>query len=241
MHDFDHHSEECLPLRHDARRIFRSTNPSIKKDSIVILDNQTFFLNRYATRLKHAGYTDVTTGTSFESILRSAFENTNLMIVDLSCATDFNQFFSFLELAKFRGYRGQLVVMSAVLTCDDLYRCAVLGISDFWIKGVHLQIEHEVADILTRKPKIKKEQLCPSKVANLGLFRTVGLSSKEIEFIKELADGFPRQREIAARLGKRSSYVHKTFSRIYEKLNVVLPVDNPPQLAHLITVCSMFK
>jgi DNA-binding NarL/FixJ family response regulator len=236
----EYNREERLPRHGKSDLVFPSTKPAAGNDKIAIFDSNTFFLNRYVTRLKRGGFSNVAAAADIQDLPRAA-EGIALTIIDQSCAPDFNTFFTLLQLARFRGYTGMLVLMSDTLTCEDLYRYAIIGISDFWIKGPNLQIENEIEYLLGRKPRFNKEELCPKEIADLGLFRTIGLSSKETEIIEILAGGFPRQCEIAARLGKNASYIHKTFSRIYEKLSGTLSVETTPQLAHLITICSLFK
>ena len=240
MRGLQYNMENGLPQR-SADVDSPTTSISFKEELITIIDGNSLSLSRYASRLKQGGFSNVTTAGGLGNVNHTIFEDSYLTIIDLAFIKDFDTFLTFLQLARFRGHNGHVVFISEKLTCAELYRCAIIGIRDFWIKGRHLDIEKEVEYVLTLPSKSNRETLSPIRLANLGLFRTLGLTAKEIELISVLADGFPRQCQIASQLGKSASYIHKMFSRLYEKLDVTLHVDSTPQLAHLLTLCSLFK
>ena len=211
-----------------------------KDEGIIIVDEDNFYSKKTAMRIKKSGFTNVLTRSSIEVIDAADFQTAKLLVVDLSAASPFDTFFSTLQIAKFRGFRGHLVLFANAVDYQDLYSAVSLGVSDIWIKGKGLHIDAEISNLLARKRNVAKENLTPESITELGFFRSVGLTKMELKMVAAMANGFPRQRDIALTNHLSAAYVNKLFSRIYEKLGPTAHVDTPVQLGFLITVCSMF-
>ena len=217
------------------------SNHPVRDRRVLVVDQDDVFTRKCATRLKRVGFPNVATAAAVgHATAHGDIQDADAVIMTMPDTVSFKEIFSILQVAKFRGFSGKLVFTADAVRSRDLYTAAVLGISDFWIKGKELDIAEEVTRLVERKPHANREYLCPKSIADLGLFRSAGLTRTEIGMIEAMADGFPRQRDIASNSRLSSVYVNKVFSRIYEKLTPVLDVGNPAQLAFLITICASF-
>jgi DNA-binding CsgD family transcriptional regulator len=215
-------------------------NDHMKSAKICFLDNKDNFLKKYTFRLKRAGYDNVNycchAGPANSTLL---LNNCNLCIVNPSFFTDTGECLSWISFSRFQDYRGQIVLAADGLSCEDIFGAVSVGVNDIWITGPSLNIEAEVEGILSQLPQTQPRQMNTNRILSMGLFRSTGLTKKEIQLLHVWANGFPRQCEVAARMDISNAYVNKIFSRIYEKLNDTLFIDNPARLAHLITISSM--
>ncbi len=209
---------------------------------VLVVDSDEFVLRRYSSRLANAGFTHVSAAESIDLATEHLEKNPcDLIFLDLSNGSKKEEVFTFVELARYRGYRGVFAIISAEPSYNDIYKAAIIGANDFFLKGSNLDIVNETLELLGRNQCSKGNSWHSDTAKHIGFFRSAGLTKQEINMVAQFAKGFPKYCQLAARLGRSDSYIHKSFSRIYEKMSVKLSVENPSQLSHLITVCSLFK
>jgi DNA-binding NarL/FixJ family response regulator len=211
------------------------------KCSILIVDNDDLALRKSRNQLTLSGFKDVETRRSVHSAQQRISERcADIIFLDIVSEKNQERGFEFLSRLHARKSRGVVVVISAQPSFQLLYRAAMSGASEFLVKTLTLDLSKEIPRLLDKRRMNDFSLWQPDAFLRSGVFQSMGLSKGEIETLGEFACGFPRHREIANRLGKNSTYIRKTFSRIYEKVGSYFPVDNPAQLSHLITICSLF-
>ncbi|MBN2527449.1 MAG: response regulator transcription factor [Deltaproteobacteria bacterium] len=205
---------------------------------IVFCDSDNYKVQKYAYRLKKEEDYQVKTFNNPDILVAGVLlEKTELVIVSPDVFDNFKSCHAFIDFARYRGYGGEVVFWAEEASIEMIYNAARCGIRDFWIKSHSLKISEAVDAVLSLPSSMPFQ---PESLTKLTLFKSAGLSKREIEILDEWSRGFPRQTEVAKRIGVSNQSVNKAFSRIYEKLNVHLDVDNPTKLAHLITICKFF-
>lgn len=146
------------------------------------------------------------------------------------------------EIAALRRrlYRGIAVVVADRPSIHELVRAFEAGADDYVARGVHLDIADVVDRLWTKRGRVRVDRRAPEVICEKSFLRSLGLTESELWLLSEFARDFPRQRDLAARVGRGEVQVRKAFSRIYEKLSDAFEVDNPAQLAHLLTVGSLY-
>ncbi|MCP4677921.1 MAG: hypothetical protein GY854_20880 [Deltaproteobacteria bacterium] len=142
-----------------------------------------------------------------------------------------------LRLRSTFGYDGIVAIITENPSTELLVQALRSFVDEYLVSGRYLDIAEEVTRLLGHRREEKSIQWEPERIREMGFFRTLGLSQMQIDLLVEYARGFPRQSELAARLGMKDSYLRKSISRIYEKLDKKLAINNPAQLAQLLSIC----
>ncbi len=209
--------------------------------SILIVCDDAFISRIYSTRLCSSGFSQPSTAKNAKNaFLFFESHRCDLVVLDASLGSSPDESFDFLELIRSRGFHGTVIMMAKAPTLETLYRAAATGANDFGLRGQKLDIAGEVRRLLQRRSWVDQTAWCPDAVRRTGFFRSVGMTKGEIEILTEFARDFPRQSDLAKRMEKTAAYIRKTFSRIYEKLDDPLSVNNPAQLSHLLTICTLY-
>ena len=212
------------------------------KHSILIIDSDDLSLCKNKTGLRQSGFNDVEVYTQIASAQSSVDERyCDLVFLEIPSGEEAERRFEFISWLRARKFRGIIVVLSTRPSIPTIYRAAMLGATELLVKSPALNLVDEAVRLLDKRQMNDCSLWRPEAFLNSGVFRCMNLSKGEMEVLKSFADGFPRHLEIASRLGKNCTYIRKTFSRIYEKVGFFVPVENPAQLSHLITVCSLFQ
>jgi DNA-binding NarL/FixJ family response regulator len=212
------------------------------KHSILIIDSDDLSLCKNKTNLRQSGFKDVEVHTQIASAQSSVDERyCDLVFLEIPSGEEAERRFEFISWLRARKFRGITVVLSNRPTIPMIYRAAMLGANELMVKSPAMNLVDETIRLFDKRQMNDCSLWHPEAFLNSGVFRCMSLSKGELEVLKAFADGFPRHIEIARRLGKNCTYIRKTFSRIYEKVGFFIPVENPAQLSHLITVCSLFQ
>ena len=86
----------------------------------------------------------------------------------------------------------------------DLLTALKAGVNDYLTKGPYLDLATEI----TRMADQPNEDRCPGwypdSIVDMGLFRSLGLTYREMEILSEYARDFPRYRELSKRNSDRN-------------------------------------
>ncbi len=215
---------------------------SICERPIIVVEYDDFALRKYRLRLTKAGFTHVTACRDFDGATKHLEESRcDLMFLGIDLIDDKEKGFHFLNTARARAYRGIIAVTCAEPTPEDFFCAAVSGANDFLVKGRNLDVVSEAVHLLGHSQWVDLTIWRPDAVLQTGFFRSLGMTGAEMEVLSEFARDFPRQMELAERLGKNVAQINKVFSRIYEKLNDTLGINNPAKLSHLLTICCLYR
>ena len=121
------------------------------------------------------------------------------------------------------------------------YGVETLGADDFLAKRPGLNLATELAAVAANKECGPTVGWRPENLRNMRLFHTLGLTPNEIATLISFACGFPRNKILAAEIGKSEPQLRKRFSRIYEKISGRSQIDSPAKLAHLLTACALYQ
>ena len=204
--------------------------------SILLIDSDDFTLRKNSATLRRSGFNDVEVHARFESAQGRIDEHyCDIIYLEIKSEDKHEKGFEFLSWLRARKFRGIIVVLTGEPTIPLLYRSAMLGANELLIKHPEMDLAKDTIRLLNKRQMNDYSVWQSDAFLCSGTFGCMGLSKGELEVLKTFADGFPRHAEIASRLGKNGTYIRKSFSRIYEK------VENPAQLSHLITICSLFR
>ena len=166
--------------------------------------------------------------------------DSDLTLIDVDYIGDFETVIDFVEVLRAGGHQGRVVLATEDPCPMDLLTALKAGVNDYLTKGPYLDLAAE----LTRLADHPNEERCPGwypdSIMDMGLFRSLGLTCREMEILSEYARDFPRYRELSKRVNKTELQLRKLFSRIFQKLEGPLAIENPAQLAHLLTVCAIY-
>lgn len=165
-----------------------------------------------------------------------------MLLVFARSTSNTEETLEFLRSIRLRGYRGSVAVVMDTLSISVLLGFLSVGINDLFFQGQHLDITAEVECLLNRHRNfvVNRAIIEPNSIKTVGLFRTLGLTKKEVEVLSQYACRYPRYDELSFETGKTPVQVRKCFCRIFDKLGATLGVDNPPKLAQFLTLCSIY-
>jgi hypothetical protein len=143
-----------------------------------------------------------------------------------------------LSLLRERGFGGFIVVMDEAASFEKCYSTLISGANDYCIDSRHFILEKEIFNVFFSRRNACLSPWDPEIIGEMALFRSLGLSSNQIEVLAEFSKDFPRLSDLSVRVNKSEEQVRKTFSTVYAKLNDRLGIGNQAQLAHLLTICS---
>jgi DNA-binding response OmpR family regulator len=206
---------------------------------ILIADEDDFTAHRYKYRLARSGFTHVETVGDFQYIeQRLKAVRYELVFIGVHCENRVQESFSVLEEIRYQGFDSCVCMLCDNPTLKQFFHAANLGANDLVVKGRFLDIVGEAIMLLDRTRDDPRCLFHHDAALKTGFFRSLGMTQVELEVLIEFSKGFPKQRELAKRLGKNNAQLHKVFSRIYQKLGGSLCVDNPAKLSFLLTICS---
>ena len=214
---------------------------SARETRVLFVETNDLEFVTYKRQMKRFGIWDVSC-VADQVCLEEQIEETffNVIIIDIPGPSRERESLNLLSRLRGLGFRGIVAMVAEEATMDVVYRCTRLGASEFWLKTDVFDVGEEVQRLLEKRPPMDRSQWHPEMNISLGLFTSAGLSDCELELVCAFADGFPKHSEIATKLNKSEPYVRKIFSRIYNKLSAGIPIENSAQLAHLITICSLY-
>ena len=144
---------------------------------------------------------------------------------------------SILKAMRAGGCRELVAVLSLDPSLNDLLKAIKDGADDYLFLGGNLDLVEE-AQRLMAKPSRCGRCWHPEAIGQTGIFRSFGLTERQIEILIEYSRDFPRSDELAKRLHISDRQLRKVFSRIYEKLDGPLAVNSSARLTKLLTICS---
>lgn len=220
---------------------FQSNRP-IENQSILIFEDDELIAAKYKRQLRKANFTDVTFATSTSNFERFfGVSRFNLILLDNPDSEYLNRSLRILNAFRSRGCNCPIAMTSGQPSVELYYRAAIMGANDVLVKGRFCEIVYEVTRLLQSSRTVVADYDSTEEITNTGFFRTLGLSKSEIEVLSEYARDYPRYEILARRMGTSPTRLRKTFSRIFEKLERTLLVDNTAKLAHVLTICSLYN
>jgi DNA-binding NarL/FixJ family response regulator len=214
----------------------RTAIPDLHARTIVVLDDDSRFLNAAKRALSRRGFGSVTLVQAAETASRFVWpDEPDLLLVDIHLSGR-EDGLAFLRSVRARGFNRLAVVISGDSSANEFFRAAMAQANDFLVKSARLDLGSEVERVLSQGGIDNADGWRSRNVADLGYLRTIGLTRNEIAILTEFAVDFPRPKKLAERVQRAEGVVRRTFSRISEKLGI----DNLSQLAHLVTVCGMY-
>lgn len=206
--------------------------------SIVIVDDNPRFLRAAERALSDKNFRDIAVVRDGEGALDTiAKSHPNLVLIDVHLEGQDLDGIALLQKLRTQGYDKLLVILTVDRSPTLLFRAARAGANEFLVKNSRLDLGKEVERILDRHSNDSRPARVPFTTFDQGYLRSFGLTTGEIVILEEYANGYPRYQELADRLGKSERQLRKTFSRICKKLTI----NNLPQLAHVLTVCTIMR
>ena len=207
---------------------------------ILIVGDNTITTKIVLNDLLDAGFSDAKIASRKEaSVAEIDGSKPDLILIDVHLRGEVDSGVALLSALREDGFNGLIAVTTHDPSAEEFLEVVRAGANDYLVRGPKLNIVGEVVELLEQTRWADRSSWHPDVIAKLGFFRTLGLTKREIEILVEYARDFPRQRELAQRLGKAEAQLRKSFSQIYQKLSAPLAVDNSAQLASLLTICSM--
>jgi ActR/RegA family two-component response regulator len=213
-------------------------NKGFFENTILILDDNVRFLESVKRRLEKGGFNhvlmtiDADTASTMVEML-----SPRVVLIDIHLGEDKESGLEFVKFVHNSHHNSLPVVLSSDTSQEQFFNAARAGAVDFLVKGTHLKIDKEVKRLLQGERGATKERNRSEIISDLGYLRSYGLSKKEISVLIEYSVDFPRISVLAERIGQRPAQLRKVFSRIYKKLEL----ENTGQLAHILTICSLFE
>ncbi len=215
-------------------------SPVVRSARLLVVDSDSLVLTAVYRFLTKGGFEHVSTvGSASRAAAYLAGNHCELILIDACLGVGVEESVNFIRLLRKRKYEGLIIVLTGEPSLEMLLRVAAAGADDCLVRGPSLDLVAEVTCRLEKQRAWEGEGWHPEAITEMGLFRSLGLTTREIEVLKEYARGFPRQRELADRMGEADVRLRKTFSEIYGKLREPLTVDNPARLAQLLSICAM--
>lgn len=160
----------------------------------------------------------------------------NLVVLSDSSVCSWREYVFSLFQIREEGYSGRAVVITESPSYGDLRYALDNQISDYIVPSPYIDIEKELKRVI-ETPKCIDAPKKSETIRRMGLFRSFGLSSGQIDLLVAYASSFSRFNDLADTLGKTEGQLRKAFSRIYDKLRGPLSLDCPARLAHVLTLC----
>ncbi|MDJ0763766.1 MAG: hypothetical protein QNJ97_12360 [Myxococcota bacterium] len=220
-----------------ARKIEVLSNPC--SPAVLILGTSRFFTTAAVEKMMTSGFNPTTVVPDAGTAI-AAFQTEYPDIV-LIPATAENGWYGHMRAMEYlRGLRfpGVLAILTETPSMKDLVAAIRTGANDYLVVGKYLDITEEVVRLYATRKQTLSTDWKPMNIQKMGLFRSIGLTPKQIQLLVAYAQDFPRLGELAARLGQSENRLRKSFSRIYEKLEPVFAVNSPSRLAQLLTLCA---
>ena len=194
------------------------------------------------SQLRNKGFKYVY-GTSSLNEAESSFQHRHhrLFFIEDCWHEDRDSGLNFIKKMYASKVQCDFALLASEPSVDQFYQGALLGISDYLIKSPSLDVGKESLQLINNDKSIYNEHPSLNKPINLGFFRSLGLTQREIEILTEYMKDFPRQQTLSHRVGKSPPQLRKTFSSIYQKTSRTLSIFNSAQLAHLLTIAGLYR
>jgi hypothetical protein len=215
---------------------------SLLKARILSASPDGIDLDTITRQLKEVGFSYIYCATTIDDVLESTSTRYfDLIFIDETWEGDDLKIFTTLDNTRGNCSSIKYIILSEDPTIEKYYLGAVSNFHDYLIKGQRLHVGKEAIKILTTKSDTSAVHWNPSKISDLGFFRTLGLTRREMEILIEYMWDFSRQIDLSKRLNKSHPQLRKVFSNIYTKLSQILAIDNPAQLASLLTIGAFYR
>ncbi len=210
--------------------------------SIHLSSDRELFIHSVERSLNTGGVEGITVSSGLPAEPESLKDSENeVVLLHDHCGSNRLGILEKLRRRRSKGYGGVVIVIAEKPSTMLLVQALKSGVDDYLVWGPNLNIADEVLRLLENRRVRTTGHWEPKHVESMGFFRTLGLTPMQINLLAEFARDFPRQAELAKRLGKQEQQLRKAFSRIYRKLTDQLGVSNQAQLAQLLSVCIACK
>jgi DNA-binding response OmpR family regulator len=220
------------------KRIIPSLAPAPETRPILVVDDDISILHLVRKTLTQDGFDNVLTAVDVPTATKLVETcNPVLAIVDLDLGPNAQNGLELIRLLHGMPNGPIPVVLSGNRSQEQFFKAARAGAVDFFIKGPKINISAEIRRLLDGKRGLTQDRTLPQIVSNLGYLRSFGLTPGEMAVLTAFAEDFPKLSELAARKHQHSIQLRKTFSRIYEKLDIL----DMQQLVRILTICELFN
>jgi hypothetical protein len=209
---------------------------------LIVGDNQLNSAHA-GTHLSKAGFENVSFASSTQPAKKSISSNGfELVLIFVHSVSSSDNITDYLQLARFYRYKGITAIVTDSVSMNFFVDLLSAGINDLFLQGPHFDIASEVTCLLNRHSNCVhgRPSINPNSIKNIGFFRTLGLTQKEVEVLSKYAYRYPRYNELSFQIGKSPVQVRKCFCCIYDKLGIHLGIDNPSRLTQFLTLCSIY-
>ncbi len=140
-----------------------------------------------------------------------------------------------IRVAREKRYQGIICMLTGDPSSELLFESAMAGADEYIVKGPGCSLVEEVEYLFEHKDT---HAASTSAITDGSYLRSRGLLEEQCALLADFAKhGYPRLKEFSNRLGISETSLWKRLSRIRNKLDV----DSMSQVAHLVTVVSMFE
>jgi len=223
-------------------RLDECTYMSAVSVKILVASCERVELQTYVRQLRNSGFSSVHVASSLQDVkAETVKKNFSLIFIDERCGKDDVAVFDLVSGLRALQQYTRYVILTSDPTIEKFYLGAISGVFDYLSVTSSLHLGHETSRIMSRNSLLLSRCWNPEKIGELGFFRTLGLTKREIEILIEYLRDFPRQNELSSRIEKSPPQLRKVFSNIYTKLSDSLAIDNPAQLACLLTIGTFYR
>ena len=215
---------------------------SISNAVTVVAGSDRLEIKTSVAQLRECGFNQVHGFTSLNEAIWFFYLNScRLFFIDDTWHRNYHEGMNFIRSAYPDRKQCEFVLLTSDPSIEQFYLGALVGLQDYLVKTPKLHIGVEAVRLLKNQDRFAPYNIRNEPLMNLGFFRSLGLTTREIDILIEFMRDFPRQKELSDRLGKSTQQLRKVFSAIYGKLSGSLAVDNAAQLAHLLTIAKLYR
>ncbi|MBN2716976.1 MAG: hypothetical protein JXX14_14080 [Deltaproteobacteria bacterium] len=208
---------------------------------IAIWDTDELFLKNAKVQLNALGFQHVSTCLGMCSETQHmSIAPYSLIAMNLAVFEDRDDCFTFTEFTRFMGFPGRIVILTERATLADICEAAESGADDVWVKGENLNFCDEVMSLLSRTSNPLCDADNSAALRQLGLFRSLGLTSREADLLLRTAPSASNHPLPVPKAINVTAPAVNTLFTIREKAAHLLGLDSPQSLSGLATVCSGF-
>jgi DNA-binding NarL/FixJ family response regulator len=220
----------------------RPVYQKLNEKPVLILDGDELYLQSAHRSLRGSGFRDVTyLSDPISAIQAIQTRRYHTILCDIYYDDPSGSSFDIMRAIRAGGGDHVLIALGVEPTAELVFQAGLAGADDFLAKRPGLNLATELAAVVANKECGPTAGWRPENLRNMRLLHTLGLTPNEIETLISFACGFPRNKILAAEIGKSEPQLRKRFSRIYDKISGRSQIDSPAKLAHLLTACALYQ
>jgi len=206
-------------------------------ETIWVVDDDDLLLRTTERGLRWKGFTDIhLIDTAEEAIERIAVEHPDLVIQDVKLGGKLDGV-DVTNISRTRGFQGKILMYTADVTRETLFRSAIVGANDYIVKPeTNDFICTEVRSVLDGRNRDGPRPPLHEAFKEGAYVRSRNGSQLEIDLLSEICRDYPTQVELAERLGKTPAAIYHETKEIRTKLGC----GHYGDLTHMVTILEIF-